>query len=172
MKLSAPVLRCAAITVVLALTSGCATRPESLTPIDSGQSWSGRMTLQAVTEPPTKFSANFELHGTPDQGQLTLTTPLGTTLAVAQWQPGLAELHSANAIQRFPNLKALTENLSGIALPVDSLFAWLEGRPALADGWEADLSQLPQQRLTASRKFPPPLAEIKVLIDSTSNPHQ
>jgi outer membrane lipoprotein LolB len=48
------------------------------------------------------FSASFELKGKPEQGELSLISPLGSVLGVLRWSPGEAVLDSGNGkIQRF-----------------------------------------------------------------------
>ena len=46
-----------------------------------------------------------------------------------------------------------------------ALFAWLRGLPQAGEGWEADLSRLPDGRLLARRLAPPPAAELRVVLD-------
>lgn len=151
------------VTVVV----GCATSERvNLAPTaPDGESWTGRLVLKADTVPPTHFSAVFELKGSAEHGRLALSTPLGTTLAVVDWQPGLAELRATGSVKRFEDLDGLTEALTGTRLPVTALFAWLGGTHASANGWQADLSELNKGKLTAQRLAPNPLADIKLVLD-------
>lgn len=137
-------------------------------PHEVGDTWTGRLLLKANTEPPTQFSAVFELSGSVERGRLALFTPLGTTLAAVHWQPGLAELRGTGSVKRFADLDALTEALTGTRLPVTALFAWLNGIGADTDGWQADLSGLNSGKLTAQRLAPTPQAEIRLLLDASS----
>lgn len=142
------------------LLSACAT-PSPNTAGDS--SWSGRLALQVDSTPPQSFSAGFDLHGSPQAGELQLTSPLGITLASVHWVPGSAELRQGEQITRRNNLDELTTHLGGTALPVAALFAWLRGQPLDASGWQADLSRLPEGRLTARRTQPLPSAELRIV---------
>ena len=146
----------------LTLLGGCASPPAAP---DSGPHWSGRLALTVQSDPPQSFSAGFELHGQPRQGQLRLSTPLGNTLATVVWSPGLAELHTSGPAQRFDSLDTLTLQLTGSSLPIATWFDWLSGIATPANGWQADLSRLPQGRLTAQRLPPEVAAELRVVLD-------
>lgn len=153
---------CARLLWVLlaALLTACAA-PRQATP---GQSaWSGRLAVLIASTPPQSFSAGFDLTGTPEAGELSLTSPLGTTLATVAWAPGRAELHQGQQITRRASLEALTTDLGGTALPVTALFAWLSGQHQSADGWEADLTQHSRGRITARRSAPLPDAELRIV---------
>lgn len=155
--------------LVVAVVAGCAT-PEAtrMAQYTAGNTWTGRLLLKADTAPPTQFSAVFELNGSEERGRLALSTPLGTTLAAVLWQPGLAELRGTGPVKHFADLNALTEALTGTRLPVAALFAWLKGVDADADGWQADLSGLSNGKLTARRLPPLPWAEIRLVLDTSS----
>ncbi|MET0542192.1 MAG: outer membrane lipoprotein LolB [Variovorax sp.] len=160
--------RCAAAIVVGALLAGCAApanhadRPTSPT---VAEAWSGRLALRIDTDPQQSFSALFDLRGTPQAGELTLTTPIGNTLAVLQWSPGLALLKNGNQTQRYESVDALIEAATGAAIPVKALFAWLAGREEAVAGWQADLSQFGAGRLQATRRSPPPAADLRVAFE-------
>ena len=47
----------------------------------------------------------------------------------------------------------------------DALFDWLSGVPTLAGGWQADLQQLDEGRLSATRTQPPPAAMLRILLN-------
>jgi len=149
----APIL----LAVILA---GCATSP-SHTP---GQTvWSGRLAVQVDSEPPQSFSAGFDLSGNAQEGELALTTPLGNTVATVRWSPGAAELQQGQQVTRRASLDELSTELSGTALPVTALFAWLRGQPQIASGWVADLSRQPEGRIHARRQTPAPAAELRII---------
>lgn len=136
---------------------------------------------------PLSFSAAFELRGTPTEGQLQLRSPLGTTLAHLQWQPGLAVLRTEGAEgreQRHASLDALAQALSGLlmgpadagmagspapadALPLASLFDWLGERRTAARAqdaaWELDDSRRAEGRLVARRRQPD--IELRLILD-------
>ena len=74
-------------------------------------------------------SANFELQGDPQAGQLNLSSPLGSVLAQARWAPGSVVLATSQGERRFADLDALTREVLGESVPVAALFDWLRGRP-------------------------------------------
>lgn len=156
----------AAAVIAALLIAGCASRtvtgPDSDARIDR---WSGRLGLTVASEPPQSFSAGFALSGNPQAGELTLTSPLGTTLAVMQWQPGEALLRQGEQTRRYDSLDTLAQEVTGTPLPVRALFGWLRGQPQAVPGWQADLSQLPGGRLAAQRLMPLPSAELRLILD-------
>lgn len=144
----------------VSLFTACAT-PRAPAP---GQAhWSGRLAVQVASTPQQSFSAGFDLTGSPDAGQLALTTPLGNTVATVVWSPGAAELRQGEQTTRRAGLDELTTELGGTALPVAALFAWLSGQPQSANGWTADLSRHPEGRITARRTDPAPSAELRIV---------
>lgn len=142
------------------LLTACAT-PQAPAP---GQAhWSGRLAVQVASTPPQSFSAGFELTGSPEAGELALTTPLGNTVATVVWSPGSAELRQGEQTTRRASLDELTTELGGTSLPVAALFAWLSGQPQNASGWTADLSRQSEGRVTARRTDPAPSAELRIV---------
>ncbi len=127
--------------------------------------WTGRLGLQVESEPPQSFFAGFELSGNPQAGELSLSSPLGSTLAVLQWQPGQTLLRQGEQTRRYESLDALAQELTGAAIPVRALFGWLNGTPQAVEGWQADLSRLPEGRLVARRLMPLPTAELRVVLE-------
>lgn len=148
------------------LLASCATAPSDDAPTTprAGQ-WIGRLAVVVATDPPGQFHAGFDLTGTADSGRLTLTSPLGSTLAVLRWAPGQALLRQGNEERNFGSIDALVAEATGTVLPVRALFAWLHGAPEPADGWQVDLSQLDDGRLIARRQAPPPATELRVVLD-------
>ena len=147
------------------LLAACAvpTKGKPTSGTDSG--WSGRLQVQVHSSPPQSLSASFELHGDATSGSLTLTSPLGTTLAEAQWTPQGATWRSASETRHFANMDQLSEQLVGTPLPLAALFDWLQARPTPAQGWEADLQDLPQGRLRAQRTQPAPAAQLRIVLE-------
>ena len=127
--------------------------------------WSGRLGLIVASEPPQSYSAGFALSGSAQAGELMLTSPMGSTLAVMRWQPGQALLQQGEQTARFDSLEALVAQVTGTPLPVRALFGWLNGTPQAVEGWEADLSRLPDGRLVARRLMPLPTAELRVVLE-------
>lgn len=124
--------------------------------------WSGRIALQVEGDASQSFAALFELEGEESQGQLTLFSPLGTTLGQLRWEAGSASLQTGQQIQRSESLDALVVQLTGAALPVQAIFHWLKGTQAEAPGWVSDLSARDQGRITAQRILPEPKATLRI----------
>lgn len=150
------------------LVAGCAVPPRAPEP-DPAQTqtgpWTGRLALQVQGDPRASFSAAFELRGQSQAGQLSLYTPLGGTAAVLQWSPGSATLQADGKTRAFDSLDALVAEATGAPVPVAALFDWLSGTATAVPGWQPDLSQLPQGRLHARRLTPPPVADLRVVLD-------
>ena len=128
-------------------------------------SWSGRLALQVQSQPPQSFSAAFTLRGAPERGELSLNTPLGSTLAYLTWEPGTAVLRANGEVRRFDSVQALTAEAVGTALPLAALFDWLAGQPTQVPGWQPDLSRLTDGRLQARREAPAPAADLRIVLD-------
>ena len=145
--------------------AGCASPPRAAVPNDGELSfWTGRISLQVQSEPPQAFFAGFELKGNPVQGELMLNSPLGNSLAVLRWSPREAVLDSGNQIERFASVDELIEKATGAALPLPALFDWLRGKNTVADGWNADLSQQAEGRISASRTTPQPRSDLRIVL--------
>ena len=129
------------------------------------------MLLRVSSDPPQTVNAGFELKGSPMAGLLVLTGPLGNIAATLQWNAEGATLHRAGeAGQTFASLDALARQATGTAFPIAALFDWLAGRGTQAAGWQADLSQLDQGRLSASRSDPEPSAQLQIVLESSVKP--
>jgi len=92
----------------------------------------GRLAVQidaAAGQPARSFTAEFDLRGDAQRGQLRLTGPLGGMLADVRWEPGSAELTDAQGARRYATLDAMTQDLFGEALPLAAVVDWLRGRP-------------------------------------------
>lgn len=148
------------------LLSGCASAPREVerTEPQTGL-WTGRLALRVADRPDQSFSAAFELRGRAPEGALTLFTPLGGTAAVLNWGPGTARLDAAGEVRKYESVDALVAEATGSPLPVAALFDWLAGRNVPVPGWQADLSMLGEGRLRAQRLAPPPVADLRVVLD-------
>jgi outer membrane lipoprotein LolB len=116
--------------VAAAVLSGCATTPAPQP--TSTETLAGRMTVKVDPTASTQgrnVTATFDLRGTPEQGRLDLSTPLGTVLAQARWAPGKVALVTSQGETAFASLDDLTREVLGESLPVAALFDWLRGRP-------------------------------------------
>ena len=139
--------------------AGCASSPPSA-PADDF--WSGRLALRVDSTPVQSLNAGFELRGNASSGELTLLSPLGSTLAEARWSASGAELRHSSATERYASMDELTQALTGAALPLPALFGWLRGQALVADGWQADLSGHADGRIAARRAHPLPTAELQL----------
>jgi outer membrane lipoprotein LolB len=147
--------------------AGCAQLPKAAAQEGlNSELWTGRISLQVQSEPPQSFSASFELKGRAERGELSLISPLGNVLGVLRWSPGEAVLDSGNGkVQRFASVDELMVQATGAAVPMDALFAWLQGENAAASGWSADLSRQNEGRISAKRIQPAPQADLRVVLD-------
>lgn len=152
------------------LMAGCAHK-QITTGIESNPNqekpsfWAGRISLQIQSDPVQAFFAGFELKGRADNGELTLISPLGSTLGVMRWSPGEATLVQGGSIKRFASTEELLAQTTGTAVPVSALFDWLDGKNTPSPGWLADLSQQGIGRITAKRIEPAPQADLRIVLD-------
>lgn len=165
---------------LLASLAGCASPP--LQPGETA--WTtGRLSLrvEALGERPAQnLSAAFELRGNADSGgsgELRLISPLGTVLASARWQPGLAMARTSEGERQFSSLDELSRQTLGEALPLAALPDWLAGKPwpgalfeAQADGfvqlgWRVLTSRLAEGWISA-RRDAAPAVDLRVRLDS------
>lgn len=159
----------APVLVLLVGLAGCASPPT--TPIESRaeqSAWSGRLSLQVeeqVGQAAQSLSAAFELQGNAAQGELTLLNPLGNVLARIDWTPEHARLQSGEKIQESASLDTLLAQITGTALPVRALFDWLRGVQTSVSGWQANLAEIHQGRLEATRHTPAPRATLRVIFE-------
>jgi outer membrane lipoprotein LolB len=118
-------IACAGLVLSLA---ACATPPRPASP-GVPLPLSGRLLVRVDSQPPRSVSAQFELTGTPAEGALVLSGPLGATAAQARWARGEATLKSGDKETRYPDLDSLAEEALGERIPIAALFDWLRGRP-------------------------------------------
>ena len=165
----------------LALLGGCAVPPP---PEGIGALMHvGRLAVSVPptpSEPARSLSAAFELSGRAEQGRLSLSTPIGTSIAVLQWSEHEAWLLTADRRQRYRDLASLSHDTLGESVPIPALFDWLRGQPwpaAPSDpsgdgtppgfrqlGWQVDLSQLGEGRISAHH-IDPPQTVVRVILD-------
>ena len=155
-----------AAVLLAALLCACATPPRPAGPVDAALGpWSGRLAVQVADKPDGSFSAAFELRGNADAGELSLYSPLGGTLGVVHWEPGKAVLRSGAKATEFDSIDALVARVAGSPIPIAALFDWLRGIATPVSGWQANLSQLAQGRISAKRYEPPPEADLRVVLE-------
>lgn len=123
------------------------------------------MSLRIDSDPVQTFAALFDLRGNAQTGELTLTSPIGSTLAALRWSPGEATLNDGRQVRRFGSVDALIEAATGAAIPVDALFGWLAGRNESVAGWTAQLGQFDKGRIQATRDTPLPRAELRIAFE-------
>jgi len=147
--------------------AGCASTGVATKAPASGvrSTWSGRLSLRLDSAPPQSFSALFDLRGNAQTGELTLTSPIGSTLGLARWSPGEAVLQNGSDSRRFESVEALIEAATGAAIPLDALFGWLDGQDKVVAGWKANLSQVSTGRIQATRNAPQPTADLRIVFD-------
>jgi len=120
----------AAWLLAVSLLSGCASVGQRAQA--DAETISGKLSVRVDAEgasPARSESGNFELKGTPDTGQLNLSSPLGTVLAQARWSGHKAWLATSQGETAYPDLDSLTLEMLGERLPMAALFDWLRGRP-------------------------------------------
>jgi len=128
--------------------------------------WEGRLTLRIEKNPPEQFSTSFEMTGRPEQGQLSLLSPLGTTMAMVRWNPQGANLLQGSEVQSFASMDELTLRLTGAALPLPQLMAWLDRTGPPVNGWQINAQALKSgRRVMAERQQPMPALQLTVLLD-------
>lgn len=155
---------------VMFLVAGCAHK-QGTTDINDTQNetkiaiWAGRISLQIQSEPAQAFFAGFELKGQADNGELTLTSPLGSILGIMRWTPLDATLEQGGNIRRFASTDELLAQTTGAAVPISALFDWLIGKNTSAPGWAADLTQQGNGRISAQRTNPLPSANLRIVLD-------
>jgi outer membrane lipoprotein LolB len=149
------------------LLAGCTTPPHYAASFaQSSHSWSGRLGLQVhdADAQAQSFSASFQLHGAPAAGQLDVFNPLGSQIAQLQWQTGQASLQQGSHTTYSDSLDDLVQRSLGTALPIQALFAWLQGQDIAVPGWNVDLSRHASGRITAQRSMPLPAATLRIVL--------
>jgi outer membrane lipoprotein LolB len=145
--------------------AGCATQaPAPKPPAEEQTHWQGKLALRVFSNPVQALSASFDLQGRPGAGELTLSTPLGTTLARLQWDANSATLTANGEQKEYGSLQELARKATGSDLPVASLFAWLQGRDEAVPGWQVDLKDLPNGRIQAHHTDAVQ-AELKIILE-------
>ncbi|MBI5278554.1 MAG: outer membrane lipoprotein LolB [Burkholderiales bacterium] len=148
------------------VTGGCATpqRPAA-SAAEAASTWTGRLALQVQDRPQQSFTAAFELKGSAQAGELTLYSPLGSTMAQLAWAPGAATLRSGGQTRQFDSVDTLSAEATGTPIPLAALFDWLGGVATPVAGWQPDVSEVAQGRLRARRVDPPPVADLRLAFD-------
>ncbi|MEZ0207201.1 lipoprotein insertase outer membrane protein LolB [Ideonella sp.] len=165
------------------LLAGCASL-EPAVPITGGDTFAGRLSVRVEpigSAPARSLAAAFDLRGTASAGSLGLSSPLGSMLAQARWQPGSVVLVTPQGSRRFTDLDALTREVLGESVPIEAWFDWLHGRPwpgaastpqATAAGfdqlgWTVDLSRFATGAVSATRREPLPPVGVRIQLDGS-----
>ncbi|HMS26614.1 MAG TPA: outer membrane lipoprotein LolB [Burkholderiaceae bacterium] len=164
--------------ITVLLIAGCATNTPSTTQNEQTNSIAhldktnfqkqGRLSIKVESETPQSLSGAFEIKGTALQGDLSVFSPIGSTVAQVSWSPTQAILMANNETKQFDHIDALMLELTGTVLPLTALFDWLMAIPTPAAGWQVDLSQMQhaqRPRLFAKRTTPLPLAELRLVLE-------
>jgi outer membrane lipoprotein LolB len=159
---------CLALALSLVLIAGCAQPTKLKNPYGAEPSfWHGRLSLRVLSDPAQAqaFSAEFELTGSPLEGELIFYTPLGSTAATLSWSAQAAVMRANGEVRSFESLDALIKQAIGTELPVSALFSWVTGETREANGWNVDLSDYARGRIKAKRTEPPPVAELSLILE-------
>lgn len=160
-------LGCLATLFAIFSIAGCASYVRHDAQLSSYSSpWHGRLSLRTTPEQGSaqSFSAEFELSGNEQLGELTLYSPLGSTVAAMNWTPQSATMRANGEVRHFESLGELLRVVLGTELPVSALFAWVAGEPKLTNGWSADLTDYPRGRIKAQRQNPTPATELILVL--------
>ena len=119
--------RALAVSFLVTLLTACAT--PILAPPD--RAYSGRFAVTtAFGEQRENVSGRFNLEIRGPQQIVELSSPLGTTVARVEIEPGGARATGGQMQEvRGADADALTQQLLGWPLPVSGLADWIEGRP-------------------------------------------
>ena len=121
--------------------------------------------MKVYSTPVQAFSASFDLQGGPQNGQLVLSSALGTTVAELYWTDGAAELRTGKERKNFASLAILAQEVTGADIPIAGLFGWLKGEAGPSGNWKSDLSDRDHGRFTAHTVDTAPAAELKIVLD-------
>ncbi len=164
--------------LTLGLLVGCASVGQRAP--EGAETLTGRLSVRvdaSASAPARSESGNFELKGTPEAGQLNLSTPLGNVAAQARWSGGKAWLTTTQGEIAYSDLDALTQEMLGERLPVAALFDWLRGRPwqgAASQpeaagfsqlGWTVDTSRYATDQLVSAQRAQPPRVAVRARVD-------
>lgn len=140
------------------------------------------MAVQIEGDSARSFSAGFDLQGTAETGQLSLSSALGTSLAQAHWTPAGINLQTPDGHYRFNDLTALAKEALGEPIPLAALIDWLQARPWPAApsqpldaaqptrgfsqlDWDVRLDRYQDGLVIATRRLPAPAISVRAKLD-------
>lgn len=170
----------------LGVLAGCQTAPPVpvYTAAAADAHYEGRLAVRVENDPKRSFSANFTLDGNGEAGRLTLSTSIGTQIALARWVPGRVWLVNTDGTREFRSVDELSRETLGEDIPLVAFFDWLAGRPwpgsqsePMADGtrgfrqlgWEVRLDRRADGLLVAQRNEPTPVT-LRAKLDNVVAP--
>lgn len=167
--------------------AGAAPAPQAAAPSPVAElNLTGRLSVRvepepgADAQPPKAFSGSFEFSGRAEAGQLSLTSPLGSIVAMASWSPGQAELRTGGDRRLFADTTEMAQQSLGYALSLPALIHWINGRPDPASpsqplpaprsgfeqaGWAVDLAERERGVIRISREWPR-VVRVQVRLDA------
>ena len=156
-------------TLVLALAlsalSGCALTP-STPALDSAaqlEVWRGRLVVTHFTASgPSVQAGQFELGGKPQQGWLSLYSPMGQAVAELSWSAQGVIWKQSDQIQRFDRFEDWSVHWLGTSLSSQAWFDVLQGRPSPQPDWSIE-RPTPRRWLLIHANTP--RIEIKLTVD-------
>ena len=146
---------------------GCSwLRPAAPAELAAQGHWEGKLQLRVLQKEPESFSATFELSGAPQQGELRLISPIGHSLALVNWSGDQATLQEGTQIQSFASMDELTRVLTGAALPLPDLMAWLNQDGPAIEGWQISAhKETRARRIIATRQTPEPPLHLVIWVN-------
>jgi outer membrane lipoprotein LolB len=122
------------------------------------------MALHIDGNPVQRWHAGFSLRGNAEQGALDVLSPLGNIMAQARWNASGARVQRAKATEHYADTASMTRDITGAALPLPALFAWLEGRDPALPGWT--LTRPSARLIVAQRQDPKPEVNLRIVLNT------
>jgi len=123
--------RVAIAAACVALLSACATAPAPVAPaqvrVEPSFTCDGRLSARRGSD---AVAVHYEWQHTPAKDDFDVATPLGQTVARMRRDATGVHVERPNQTPRdFPDWRALTQEVLGVAIPVDGLVYWIQGAP-------------------------------------------
>ena len=137
-------------------------------PVQELRQFAGRVSVTIESEPLQFMSAEFELEGDANAGELRLYGPWVGLVAVLQWEPGRAVLIEGQRRRVVKSIDALIERVTGAPIPLSMVFDWLHHRPVPNPDWWVEARTSTQDRLRAIRLQPLPRIELTMVLNKAA----